>query len=277
LRLQGGTFTYVVEPVDIVGNIGTPSAGSVVVVSNPADFTLHDTITSTLTGTKTKCVVESIAGVDYLLAAVFTKTYENHFIDFAWAGPSAQVAAGYEIYIEKSETSGSYVETFDFGSIVNNVIAVMSWSTIVIAGSVTTATSTIETSTDNVIWSTPVTGYSAFAASVRYVRFTFNFVGASDKSLAYFYNLKCLLNVKHEQDSGTQACVSTDAGGTTVTLTKAFKSIDSITLAPVATVERKAVFDFAFPVNPTTFKILLYNAAGARVSGDVSWIARGIT
>lgn len=48
----GGEYTYVVEPVDIVGNVGTPSAGNTLSVSNPVDFTLHDILSSTFTGVK---------------------------------------------------------------------------------------------------------------------------------------------------------------------------------------------------------------------------------
>lgn len=56
----GGTFTYVVEGVDIVGNIGAPSPALVVQVSNPSDFTLEDTIVSDFAGTKVNCMVEDI-------------------------------------------------------------------------------------------------------------------------------------------------------------------------------------------------------------------------
>lgn len=273
----GGTFTYVVEPVDIVGNIGTQSAGAIVLVQNPDDFVLHSTITSTLNGTKTNCAVESISGVNYLLACIDTaKTFEHHFIDNAWASPQAQVTAGYELFIEPAKTTGSYQEVFDFGSIVDNVIVVLNWNTISVVGSVTTSTCTIELSTDGSTWGTPTTGTSSFASSVRYVRFTLNFVGASDKSLAYFYNLQCLLNVHYEQDGGIVTANSGDAGGTVVTLTKAFKSVLAIALTPNATTAVFAAYDFAFPLNPTTFKVLAYDAAGVRVTTDITWIARGI-
>lgn len=48
----GGSFTYVVEPVDIVGNVGAQSAGVTLAVSNPVDFTLHDILTSIFNGLK---------------------------------------------------------------------------------------------------------------------------------------------------------------------------------------------------------------------------------
>lgn len=274
---SGGTFSYTVEPVDIVGNVGALSVAVVALVQNPADFVLQSTITSTFSGTKTNCAVESVSGVNYLLACIDTaETFQNHFTSRGWASPQDQVTAGYNLYIEPAKTTGLYRETFDFGSIINNIIVVLNWNTIAIVGSVSTSTCTIETSTDNISWSSPTTGTSAFAASVRYVRFTMNFVGASDKSLAYFYNLQCLLNVHYEQDGGIISALSTDAAGTVVTLNKAFKSVISITLTPNSTSPRYAAYDFAFPLNPTTFKVKAYDSAGARATVDVTWLVRGI-
>lgn len=56
----GGLFSYVVEGVDIVGNVGTPSPALVVQVSNPSDFTLEDAKYSDLSGIKVNCMVEDI-------------------------------------------------------------------------------------------------------------------------------------------------------------------------------------------------------------------------
>lgn len=274
---NGGTYTYTVIPVDIVGNVGTVSAGAVVSVSNPADYTLHASLTSTFGGTPTNCKVENVAGISKLLACIDTvKSFQDHFDDNSWASPQEQIDAGYPIYIEPAETTGNYVEVFDFGSIVNNVIVSLTWNIIPIVGTVTVGTSTIEVSTDGSTYSAPVTGSTTFATAVRYVRFTMNFVGSNDKSLAYFYNLQCLLNVRYEQDAGVADVLAADAGGTVVNFTKSFKSISGLTVTPVATTEQKAIYDFSFPVNPTSFKVLLFNAAGARINGTVSWVARGI-
>lgn len=273
----GGTYNYTVEAVDIVGNIGQPSVAAVVTVSDPLDFTLHATITSTFTGSKSNCYVESIGGRSNLLAIINpTQTFQDHFDTHSWASPQAQVSAGYPIYIQPAGTTGSYTEVFDFGSIVSNVIVVVNWNTMVITGAVTVS-ATLETSTDNVTYTAPATTTRLFAANVRYVRLVMNFSSADDLSLSYYYNLECLLNVHREQDGGVINCIKTDTGGTTVTLNKAFKQLDSITLSPKATADRRAVFDFTFStLNPTTFKVLLYDTGGARETGDVGWIARGI-
>lgn len=212
-----------------------------------------------------------------LLACVNTGiSWENHFITNAWASPQAQITAGYTIYVEPSLTTGSYQEVFDFGSVISNIIAVVNWNQTAVVGTVTTASTTLETSTDGIIWSTPTLGTSVFAQSLRYVRLTMNFVGANDKSLAIYNNLQCLLNVHREQDGGQANVFAADVGGTVVSFNKAFKALDALTVTPLSTIEQKAVYDFAFPPNPTTFKVLLFNAAGARVDGLITWVARGI-
>lgn len=193
----------------------------------------------------------------------------------AWNNIQDQIDSGYGLYAEPAELTGSYVEVFDFGSVIDNIVISINWNRIDVVGTVG-ATVSLETSIDAITWTAPTIGSSAFAPTLRYVRMTINFTGADKTSLAYLYNIRCLLNVAREQDGGVIAAVSTDVGGTVVTFNKTFKSIDSIALAPISTVQRTAIYDFAFPVNPTTFKILLYDAAGARVSGNVSWIARGI-
>lgn len=212
-----------------------------------------------------------------LLACVDTAiTWENHFINNGWTTPQAQITAGYTIYVEPSLTTGSYQEVFDFGSIISNIIAVVNWNQASVVGTVATASTTLETSTDGITWSAPTLGTSVFAQSLRYVRLTMNFVGANDKSLSIYTNLQCLLNVHREQDGGQANVFAADAGGTTVTFNKAFKALDALAVTPLSTLEQKAVYDFAFPPNPTTFKVFLFNAAGARIDGLVTWVARGI-
>lgn len=269
----GGTYSYTVIAVDILGDVSNPSTASTVLVGNPSDFILLSTITSTFTGTKTNCIVE----LGRLLACVDTAvTYGGKYTTHGWATPNAKIAAGYPIYIEPSLTTGQYVEVFDIGSIISNVVITINWNSLVVAGTVSTSTSTLEFSTDNITYSSPVVALSTFAASVRYVRFTMKFVGSNDKSLTYFYNLQCILNVHREVDSGSVTCLAADVGGTVVTFNKAFKSVDAINVTAIATVEKTAIYDFAFPPNPTTFKILVYDAAGARVNASVTWIARGV-
>lgn len=272
----GGTYSYKIEAVDIVGNVSILSSASIVQVGNPNDFVLFATLTSTFAGTKTNCKIDSITGTNLLLACVNTaETYQQHFVNNGWTTPQAQITAGFPYYPEPALANGSYQEVFDFGAVLTNIIVVMNWSLTPVIGAISVTTSTIEFSTDNISWSTVAVGTSVFAAALRYVRFTMTFVG-SNVSLAYFSNLQCLLNVHRELDGGSGSAVSTDVAGTVFLFNKAFRSIDSITVTPLTTTACFPVVSFTNSVNPTSFKILLYDNAGVRVTASIQWMARGI-
>lgn len=96
------------------------------------------------------------------------------------------------------------------------------------------------------------------------------------QSLILITSLSARLDVRREVDSGIANCLAADVGGTVVTFNKAFKDVDGITLGVNDTVEKKAIFDFVDIPDPVSFKILVYNVAGARVDAQVRWMARGI-
>lgn len=95
-------------------------------------------------------------------------------------------------------------------------------------------------------------------------------------SLGRLYLLEARLDVRLETDEGTVSALASDGTGTTVTFNKAFKDISSITVSVLDTVEKKVIFDFTDVPNPTTFKVLVFDTAGARVNATVHWIARGV-
>lgn len=274
-EVSAGTFTYSVQAVDIVGNLGTPSPIITLTLGAPADFINSGTIVSTFTGTKVNCALDTPTK---LIAPVnATETWNDHFnVNNTFATIAAQIAAGYPIYAEPAKNTATYTETFDFGAIFTNIIVSLNYNSTAIAGTVTLGF-TISVSNDNITFDAPAAGTTRFASSVRYVKVVLTFTPTNDKSLVDFFNYTCNLNVHQETDSGTIAALSTDAGGTVVNLNKAFKSLNSITLSVLSTTEKKAVFDYTFStLNPTTFKVLVFDAAGARVSATVGWIVKGV-
>lgn len=74
----GGTYDYTITPVDIVGNVGTASPTVTLTLSNPTDFQFQASLTSTLNGTLSMCVIDT----DGTLFACMDPSisYENHFI-----------------------------------------------------------------------------------------------------------------------------------------------------------------------------------------------------
>lgn len=275
-EVAAGTYAYSVQAVDIVGNLGTPSPTVTVVLGAPPDYATQGSITSTFTGTKSNCA-NDIDSTRLIAPVNATETWTQHFTGNSWIKIQDQINAGYPYFGEPSKSTATYTETFDFGSIFNNIIVALNYNTTVYVGSVA-INFTIAVSTDNITFDSPVSGITRFATAARYVKVVVTFTPSpTDKSLIDFFNFTCNLNVHQETDSGTIAAISTDSGGTTVTFNKAFHFVNSIALAVKSTTEKKAVFDFTFTtVSPTTFKVLVFDAAGSRVSATVGWLAKGI-
>jgi len=56
---------------------------------------------------------------------------------------------------------------------------------------------------------------------------------------------------------------------------KTFIDVESITVAAQGTTPLYAIYDFTDTFDPLSFKILLFNSSGTRVSGTVSYSVRG--
>ena len=83
------------------------------------------------------------------------------------------------------------------------------------------------------------------------------------------------LDVKIRNDAGSGTANAGDVGGTTVNFTVPFIDVESISVTPSGTTPRIAIYDFVDAPNPTSFKVLLFDTAGNRVTGPFSWSARG--
>lgn len=271
-ELIGGTYTYSIEPVDIAGNIG-PRIDAVLQVIAPTDYEFHDSLTSGFTGTKVSAITEDNNRL--LVCVDIVETIQQHFDNHVWASPQDQVSAGYDLFIEPSLTTASYQEIFDFGTIIQNVIVNLNYSFNLIVGSMAVALD-IRVSDDNITYSSAFTTPSFFTTSVRYIKAKLSFTGGNDKSLLELYNFIISLIVHREVDGDDQSVFAADVGGTVVNFIKPFKSVESITVSPKSTAQQEAIYDFAGGINPTSFKVYLFNAAGARIDGTISWKARGV-
>lgn len=192
-----------------------------------------------------------------------------------WRHIQDQLDAGYPIYIEPAADTGSYVETFDFGVIYTNIIVNINYDYTLIVGGMNIGFST-EISTDGISWGAPSSSLSFFSSALRYARVTVSFDGTDNKSLLEFFNFRIALNVRLENDGGQITANSADASGTVVTFTKPFKRIVSITLTSKQLHPVTMIYDFSFPPNPTTFKVLAFDSSGNRITEDITWAARGV-
>jgi hypothetical protein len=266
-----GRYTYGLTAVDIFGNESSEIT-TTLDVGAPTDFEVQDSRTSGFTGT----IVNGKVFQSKLYVCVDTSiTYQSHFTSNGWATPAAQVAAGYPLWITPALTTASYEEIFDFGAIFTNVIVNLSWLFETLVGSFTFGLST-KVSNDGITYGTANTASSFFVTSARYVKVKFTFTGNDDKALLAFSNFICTLAVKREVDGGDVNVFAADAAGTVISFNKTYLFVESITVTPLDTNIRTWVYDFAGGVSPTSFKVKLWNAAGARVDGHVSWKARGV-
>ena len=334
-----GTYTYWLAGVDSAGNVGTPANVSAV-VNQPPDYILRSNIDSTFTGTRTNVVSN---GVGILATVDPTETWQSHFTTRSWSTPQDQINAGYSIYALPSATSGSYVEEFDYGTVLAGTkITTTLTSSVVIGSQAITPTLSVKQAAGDV-WTDYAGQDSIYATSFRYVKVAYAFSSTGNDDLLQINGLNVRLDIKIKNDMGNGAAFASTTGatysqsGTTITVTSnshgrssgtyveldftsgtatdgnylitstttntftvtsatstttsgnvnldtggtpfyfnvPFVDIESITVTPSGTTARIAIYDFVDTPNPTSFKVLLFDTSGNRVTGGFSWQARG--
>lgn len=269
---SAGTYSYWIAGVDIGGNYGTPTS-VVASVNQPPDYQLFLNYPSTFSGTKSNAIVSNGS---LFIAVDTTETVQSHFTTRSWATPQAQISGGYPYFIQPTGTTGYYEEVIDYGSTLPS-------AKVSLIGNYTTpfgsSTVTPKISVSNTSSTGPWTDYSGvtevYATTFRYIKIRYDVTAAGGDDIVQFTSINIKLDVKQKDDYGSIAANSADAGGTTVTFSQTFNSVTSITVTPQGTGARYAIYDFAGTPNPTTFKVLLFDSAGNRLSGTVSWTARG--
>lgn len=269
-----GSYTYRVTAIDVAGNRGGTSDVTVSVLS-PPDYALQDQRTSALGGTRVNMVLES---GPRLVGPWLSETWEDHFINNSWNTIQDQIDAGFPIYLQPSTATGSYEEVIDYGVVISNTIATITYNFNLLdpLEDVVVAIK-MATSTDGSSYTSFVAGASQFIPTMRYLKFRLEFAAASTKALIEVFNVTTFLDVKRENDGGEINALSSDSGGTTVNFTKAFKDVESITATAKSVTEPFIVIiDFDDIPNPTFFKVYVFDTTGNRVTHIIEWKARGI-
>lgn len=269
---QSGTYTYWIAGIDAAGNYGTPGSVSAQ-VNQPPDYVLKLDQNSTFSGTKTNTVMDSGS----LIATVnTTETWQSHFTSRGWTTPQDQINAGYAYFAMPSQTSGQYYEDIDYGALLAGSKVTLTLTSNVVAGA-TTVTPTISVKKLNTDpWTVYAGVNSVYATNFRYIRAQYDFASVGGDDLLQISGLNVRLDSKQRTDQGTGTANSGDTGGTVVNFNIAFVDVDAIFVTPLTTSAVIAVYDFVDVPNPTSFKVLLYNTSGTRVSGNFSWSARGV-
>lgn len=266
-----GTYTYWIAAVDTAGNYG--AAGSVATaVNQPPDYVLKLDNFSDFAGTKVNAATAGDGS--FLLLVDTSETYEQHFTSRSWTTPQNQVDAGFPIFIQPTTTTGYYEEIVDTGAVLSGSKVTLTINGSVVSGSVTTTTR-LSLSANGSTWTDYDNVSSVFGTGFRYVKYRVTATGTGNVSLYKILGINLRVDSKLINDAGNASCNSGDTGGTTVNFTVPFVDIVSIEVTPKGTTPVIAVYDFTDVPNPTSFKVLLFSTAGVRVSGDVSWSAKG--
>ena len=267
---NAATYTYWVVAVDITGNYGTPVSLAVTVAA-PPDYKLLTSINSTLSGTVVNGAFDTSGA---LVMPVVSETFQAHFTAHSWASPQDQITAGYPMFIEPAAATASYEEVIDYGTTIAacKVTAAATYTTIGAPGI------TPKISISNTSATGPWTDYpgvsAAYASNFRWVKIHYD-ITSTGADIVSFSGLNIRLDAKQIEDFGTVSAVSTDTTGTVVSFGKPFVAVTAIHVDAQGTTSLTAVYDFVSVPNPTSFKVYLFNSAGTRVSGTVSWTAKG--
>jgi len=299
------TYTYLIKAVDTAGNESNTALAKLLSVSQPPDFVLNanhdstfDTTPSTVTSaTFTNCLKifddnlnKNVLYMPVLTnsSGVGTQTWAEHFIGTGSVGSEqfgniqAIISSGLTDYLEPAPTGssgkGSYVEIFDYGTtLTSSQVTTLAQIQAEGSGTVTRkhkiqlagATGSFDTGVE-------ITGDSAsrFSTNFRRVQYTAE-AESSTSSLVKIRNLNLRIDAKIKNDTGTGTANATDSGGTTVNFNVTFVDVQGINVTPNTTSAVIAVVDFQDEPNPTSFRVLLYNTNGVRVSGNFTWQCRG--
>ena len=202
-----------------------------------------------------------------------TSTWASHFTSKGWSTFQDAINAGFADYAQPTVSSGYYEEVFDFGAVIGTSSATIIPTIITVAGS-PAVTTTFQASLDGVTFGATQTS-SAYLTNFRYIKVRVTVTSSDNLGLVSMTSLQVKLDLKSISDSGTVAVNAADANGTTVLFNQPFVDVTSISVTPKGTSALTAIYDFNGSAAPKSFTVYLYNAAGVRVSGTVSWTATG--
>lgn len=263
-ELQGGDFTYWISAVDTDNHMSTPVALQLS-VTQPPDFVFNAEFISTLNGTRVNAAYSDANSTSIILPVHTTETFGAHFTVPGWAGPSAQISAGYPIYAQPGLSSGSYTEVFDYGTILGG-----SQITATVLGTNVSGTPaiqyTISVSLDGVDYTDYPGGSSVFATNFRYVRLAMVVSQVSAGDLYKINSITVRLDAKQRTDANTVSALASDSLGTIVNFSTEFVDVTSINLTAGGTTSVTPVYDFLDAVITGTYSVTAnvatINAAG---------------
>ena len=109
--------------------------------------------------------------------------------------------------------------------------------------------------------------------SVRYIKLFLKLTSMDDDAFVCLKSVRLIAETHFTTDNGTIRINNRDAGGTTVNFNIDYRTVISIECTAESSDSVTATYQ---AVDENSFKAFLFNSAGARVSGNMSWISRGV-
>lgn len=185
------------------------------------------------------------------------------------------IADGYTFPFQPTPGTCEIQRVIDYGTTLSSSLITLSWNKTNINSNVDFEAQ-IDYSSDGTSWTSATAGAKqVFASSFRYVRVTITGTPDDDKSFAKLENVRVRLDVKETREVGIASAAAADGSGTTVSITKNFIDISSISGSVKGSTFGSPTFTWTDP-NPTEFKVYLFDAAGSRIDGDVSYTITGV-
>lgn len=206
------------------------------------------------------------------------ENFEQWFDNNGWTTLQDAIDDGFEDWLQPAiAVPGGYMQLqWDLGTLTPPSIVSCTWTADQLGEeSLIVLTPSIQVSTDNVTWTVYSSTSQAFADAFRYLRLRWDFEGPNTLAYMRITNVAISVYLERDEEIGSVACNSGDSGGTTVTFAKDWFDVEDIQLTVEGTTASFPVLNFTDVVNPTSFKILVFDENGARASRTVRYRIRG--
>lgn len=141
-----------------------------------------------------------------------TQLYSAHFTSHAWAGPSAQVTAGYPVYIQPTPTAAYYEQVIDYGATLPGTQVQVTFTSNVSIGTISSVTTLSVKNLWSDAWTDTVGQLNIYAINFRYVKIRIDYTASLGDSVLNFTRCNLKLSLKMRTSQG----VVTTGGPTNV-------------------------------------------------------------
>ncbi|SPA17264.1 host specificity protein J [Cupriavidus taiwanensis] len=279
----GGHRRYCIVAEDTAGNISNEVSVDVI-MNPPPDFVLIDE--RDLSCTDPECVrVNAAVSTDVYgnhvayLAPKEPQTWQQHYDGHGWTTPQQQVDAGFPIYIQPTEATGSLEWVEDMGTVlpVANIGVAANVLVTHEAALYEVNIAVRKLATDP--WKVYPQTTQVTATDFQYVGVQIVMTNGDGKGIIRvkdYTHLSMGLSIK--TDEGSVYANKVDAKGTFVAFNEDFSDVRSIQLTSNSAdgTPLVPVLSFEEVPHPDGFYVYVFNQSGVRVSATVYWQARGV-